>query len=251
MVEKVDKEFSMRFYQWCLQEAKKEIEQDYPILRKINSSSTLAMIDRLNLLSESDRYFLISSLIKGTHQRYINQELTQEEQDIIKHYQNQDVRVACYTKHLNAFEMGVYNLACQTAAANTREEIKKRYNEIIKLDKKKLKASIEAKLKPICGKVCGRDGSNNWDHCLNYGSYLIETNVDISIRFRCIQYCHAIIADDKNNVILRNGISILRCLGLSSDTPLYGFLASEEEKAAETLAAVCKHFIDALPVLLV
>jgi hypothetical protein len=122
------------------------------------------------------------------------------------------------------------------------------------LDQSKLRAAVKKELAPILGKPKGGDPST-WRYRVHVGHFTLCT--EVSCAARGVTYWHLLHAgihehwpEQPKETRVFEAISFLGWLGLGGPTQLKGFSSDEIPKVAQTIGEFCRHFLDALPVLI-
>ena len=245
MMEPLRDQFMMRFYQWARVDANREHSQDFPYLGRIKSSSALRFMEYFGALSEQQKPIAMRAMVKRFHQKgatLSGDAIAPDEQTIIEGYLSwKQVRIPGTSKA--AWD------PCSKAERQLRE-LERAGSLEFKVNRGKLRGILVESLSPIIGE---RDQSwmagDTWRHCLRIGDWLVLTCFDTGGRNRQLAYDHTICV--REHVYLLERTSILSWLGISSQTEWDLVTNSELQDVADTLIHLCRHFLLALPDLLV
>src|SRR5882672_4286390 len=83
--------FAVRYYRWALDAARREVEENFPLLRTVRSALPIRAVAYLESFTEDDRLRVATALVKRSHRRAV--ELTgdswgAEEERIDQDYRN-------------------------------------------------------------------------------------------------------------------------------------------------------------------
>jgi len=233
---KAKQEFEKRYYWWSLSYWENEIRQDFPILRSVKDVIASRAVRIMESLNEKERWIMAKALVKRARQPNIlticGDPLTEE-----------DKRFA--DLFMDLFQMENWREASMTTPEEAKESIK----TLKKLKRNKLKQSIIKELSPILG-----GDYHNWSDWKEFryhnviGPWTILTHFDISGTHYQLSYHHYIVVSE--HVYLGEYLSILRWLGVASETDWEGLCDSDIEPTSKSLAVIIKHFMDAAPKLL-
>ena len=217
-------EFEKRYYQWILQDWKRELRDDLPFLRSVNEQFIIRLIENIE---KNQRWPFVSSLVKRFRRNLLSklgENFTEEDR------KNERLFLA----------------ACDIASFIEPQN----YLEPKKLVKRsQLRSAITKAMVPMLGDNYEDLGDwREWRYRTRIGSWQVLTYIDIGGQGHQLCYHHDIIASE--NVYLAEGISLFSWLAVASQTNWRGLKESDVESATETLAKLVKHFLDIAPKLL-
>jgi len=64
-------EFAIRYYRWSLDDARRELRENFPLLRTVKSSLVIRAIAYLESLADRDRLCGATALVKRSHRRAV------------------------------------------------------------------------------------------------------------------------------------------------------------------------------------
>ena len=224
-------QFEERFYNWCLRDWEREINQDYPFLSSVSYPSSRYAIRIMRSFPDKRRTLLASGLVKRFRQKdlleQLGEEYTEEEKRLVQLY-------------LDVCQRSDW---IETGNRSLEEEGKKR------IKRKELKNCIVNSLSSVFlegYEDCG--GWEVWRYCTKFGPWQLLTYFDVGGTSEELSYDHSIIVSER--VLLFEGISLLSWLGLSGSTSWKVTENSQIEHAAKTATVFCSHFMNAVPKLL-
>lgn len=228
-------EFSVRYYQWSIDSARRELLSGFPMVRLIKGTPSLRFIAYLELLNKKDREILTIAFAKRGHTKaleLLGRSLDGEEKEAIATYLN-----VCMKDDYRYFE-----------------EYCVRKKQAGGIDKKKLKLLIIDRLNLPCGKIWKKYSTFHWSHKTACQGWFIETEIEIRQEspFQ-LKYGHQIVSPAGEPLRVSSGIpitiSLLGWIGIfHSEWNL--LVSGEENAAAESLEIFCQHFLKSAPVLL-
>src|SRR2546428_355874 len=65
-------EFAVRYYRWALDDARREVQADFPLLRTVRSALPIRAVAYLEPFSETERLAKMTSLVKRSHRRAVS-----------------------------------------------------------------------------------------------------------------------------------------------------------------------------------
>lgn len=231
-LEKAKDEFAVRYYQWAMEDFRREMREGFPLLRKIKGSASLRLVTLMQSLGQDEQILLSSGLVKRFHRRATNllkEPLTAQEDSLCQGY-----------------------VASIITPIPAKGEIERRIRAGIarRVNRSRLAALCKKDLQPILGNPSDVWGPrecwyetpiDGWNVCTNVHTY--------GGNFYQLNYHHRI--HPSGSVYeLENGISVLAWLGITSMTNWDLLTDQDMSQAARTLALVCSHFIQAVPSLL-
>jgi len=232
MNNKTIEDFEIRFYKWSLQEWEYEIDNDFPLLKLVDNEGAQETINVFKYLEKQKQKQLAKALIKRGRNASI----------LLKydHYFSEDDE-----KYVQYYVRKSYEESNKMAANRTFQE------EVLpKKERKLIKKCILQKLGHIIGEKY-EDWMGAWDEWKNkrhIGSWIIETQFDISGTVNQLTYFHNIKNVDDEE--LYSHISLFGWLGLGSETGWQIYKKEEIEPIVEHLAILCDRFMNVTPKLL-
>ena len=111
-----------------------------------------------------------------------------------------------------------------------------------KVDRKKLKTAVVARLTPICGGNVGSYGGNSFFFATSIGAWRVQTEIGTGSRLYHLRYRHRVMASSGHMIVC--DLTLLRWLGIAGET--YWQLSGDSEigEAADSLADICAHFLN-------
>jgi len=226
--------FEERLYRWSLAEWRREINEGYPLLRRLKYSTARHVVLMMESFSKEHRWQMARALVKrfspeGVH--HCDEEFTEEDRRYIQMY-------------LDMMEKAIWIEASQRPIIALHPE-----PCLDKLKRKPFRKLLVQRLTPILGADYDHEGGLGWmAYETMVGPWKVRTSIDTGGRYHQLCYDHWILISERER--LYEGASLLRWLGISSQTMWQELDNSEAEWAAESLVKIVKHFMDAVPKLL-
>jgi hypothetical protein len=213
--------FEPKYYQWRLEEAKKEYESGFELLSQMNSYSVRIAVAAMQTLSQEEQSRILPILVKMSEIQLfesMDEKMTEEEKAILQRF--------------------------ETAENNPdlRKKIQEQEKRFKKYPKSQLRESIKKALIEILQPVFYAD---IWFETQISDTWKVSTFIDFENGYG-YYYSHSIFKLDERNTEIRVGsytINLSAWLGLYPCGWL--FMNNEDvEKSANTIAGLCKYFIE-------
>jgi hypothetical protein len=221
----VREEFTLRRYRWALGDAKREVAEDFRMLRLEKSALSLAFVQFAQRLNAGDRLALLTGCIKRAYPRAL--ELTR------------DV--------MTSREESLYNLE----AAHVQTGIAKGLwpfglQERAKIGKKELRKFLRDNLAAGgLGEFDSWQLPAEWRYRVRIGNWIVETYFDTGGSFRQVGFSHAI-RGPKDILLMQRLVG-----GLCAGSNEWDMITdSDLPRVADDLVVLARHFIDSMPQLL-
>ena len=240
-IQEVYNQFTIRYYHWAQADFQREIASGFPLLRQIKDKYLLLrVLPTIESLPVEDQYHLASALVKRFHAKAVkllNTEMTEKEKLLYQWYIDSTKRTGQEELELNK----------QIERFHTK---RKRFATLIKQT-----------LTPVLGNDVTPLGDYEpyyvWQYWTPIGNYTTPlgqltlcTLFDVGGDWHQLCYDHSIV--QKGYAYLTQGarISIFSWLGIASQTMWNLLTDADTAEAAQTLALLCSHFLQAVPALL-
>lgn len=226
-VDEANDEFSVRYYRWALDDARKEVTNSMPLLRSLNTTLALRAVALLDALDDADRQVAATGLVKRFHPRAV--EITRE------------ALTPAETFHVRRWE----------SASVTPTQIEHTLREDLRTRGRVSKAGLVRAVQHRLGGIFGRPPEQitadvrRW--VTGFGAWEVQTWVDVGGRRHQLLYEHKI--SRAPSYRLQERISFLAWMGIAGQTHWDLLGLSNEEKAAASLTEVCSRFMTAVPAL--
>jgi hypothetical protein len=231
---KVKLEFEERFFRWSILQWRNELDSDFLLLKSIKDPYIMFFLERLKKLPENERWIFVKALTKWGRDKdtliRCGEHLTEIDEKYIKSYLDM----------VHGFTSGII--------LTYEEKVKYAEEAIKKINRKKFKKYLTKALEPIFGNNYEPCGRGEWRYRTLVGPWKIFTYIDIGGTYHQLCYDHCISANDHTN--FAESLSILRWLGLASQTNWIGLSDDDIESTANEFAKIVEHFIKAAPKLL-
>ncbi len=228
-VHRVTEEFAVRYYRWASGDFRREIQEDFPFLRRIKGRASLRLMAAMKSLQREEQMRFSTALVKRFHPQALaitGEYLTAEENELVQRYVDS---ILVPTKE--------------------EQEIDRRIQAgtlCLKLNKKELATLINRELQMILGSPSKVRGSREWWYLASIGDWNVHTNVNVAGRHLYqLDYHHRIGTVD-HSCYLAQWATFLSWLGVSSQTTWDLLTESDTPEAVETLALLCSHFMQAV-----
>ncbi len=239
----VRSEIAESCHNWAVKDAHREIVENCPLLRKVRSQAAYLILEMLEPLTEDDRLRLINALVRRFHMGgpdSAGKILTPEDKRLVAQYLEYD-----HDEILPGVRARVPILrdgsGKRLAQAETRFPLPR-------IDRSALHKLIIEKLREVCGGKPVNLGPGSSFFETRVGPWIVSTQFSTTSRFRHFDYRHRIVVP--GGIIVGEGISILRWLGVSGMTDWTLQDESEVECAVQDLSNICAHFLNAAPAIL-
>lgn len=243
-LERAQKEFNVRYYQWALKDWEREIEHDFPFLRTFKGGSAWRALDMMSKMDDGLQRFFAHALAKRFHQeavQVLGERITPEEKRLCRQYcdriDSSPAELLLHERELVG-ERGIY------------------------ADGKLLRRCLRAELRQL-NLEKAESASTLWRYRTGIDRWDILTEVQTTGSYAQVVYSHDIVlARERERVVLDGGqvvtkyitlkkfISLQSWLGISSQSEWCDLLDSDVPQVARAMVAACAHFLSAAPQLL-
>jgi hypothetical protein len=222
-------EFEVRLYKWALLDAKREVDENFSLLRRARSELTTEFLHFAEPLSAEDRLSLLYAHVKHRHEKA--------------------VRLTGHT--LSPREENLYNekkLARRFGVSKDSRAF--RHQDRTQVAKKMLRMVLMDKLKDgSLGEYDPWDpsDSNEWRYRHKVGHWIVETYIDVGGAIHQLSYSHAVKSPEDVTFIMHGLASWFGGVG----NHYWNMLTNENlSEAIDDLRLICQHFLNAVPSLL-
>jgi hypothetical protein len=224
-------EFAIRYYRWSLDDARRELRENFPLLRAVKSSLVIRAIAYLESLADRDRLCGATALVKRSHRRAVElagDSWGAEDEAIDRDYRN----------------------AGRIPRPDEEWSRPARLDEAdkLKLDRGQFLSAVKAEPTPVLGTGEPFSTKHEWRYATPLGPWTLETFIDVGATAHQLAYSHAIRAAAPRP--LREGVSLCGWLGIGGGHTTWNQLTQvDAAAAAQSLARICAHFVQAVPTL--
>jgi hypothetical protein len=230
------KRVAAEFYRWALRDAHREFSGGFPFLSRLKSCVAIDFLEFVDRLPAGDRQALEVCLVKRFHEEgafLAGDKLSRDEGELIERYLKRNIESD--------------ELLGPVRVPSRSEERKwasggKRYL----VDRKKLRTALKEAL-PLTkfgrAETFGKTDAEWW-HVLPVGKWVVQTSVDTGGRRFQLSYSQSV--KQSPNTRLMEHQSILGWLGISGKTGWDLLTDADVPQAAELLAELSSHFIEAM-----
>jgi hypothetical protein len=225
------KEFSQRFYQWSIDDWKREITEGFPFIKMADEDHKrfwLKIMD--NCKTQEEQFAFIKALIKKGISKEILESCNDEFTEKDRRY------VQLYHHIVNNVTMGLIDIG--------KFDIIQRYEAGPKLNQRRFRKCIKKALVPVFGAEYEDWDPGEWRYHTLIGPWKVITHIIAEGGIPQLEYFHDIIASE--HVYLSENPCILPCF---SKVWLY-LIDDDIEPTVYALARFCEHFMNAVPKLL-
>jgi hypothetical protein len=223
-------EFLVRYYRWALDDARREVQEGFPLLRGVKSTLVIRALGFLESFAEIDRPRVATALVKRFHRRAVGitaDSWGPEEERVNRDYQDA-MRI------LRPEEEWYRQALLHDPAA-------------LRLDRARFLAAVKVALAPILGAGEPFSSKHDWRYATPLGPWTLVTLLDVGGRAHQLMYTQTIRAVDPRP--LHEGLSLCGWLGLGGQTAWNQLTEADAPAAAPSLARICAHFLQAAPAL--
>lgn len=222
---KSSSEFCIRYYQWALKDAEREVRQEFPFVSKIKDRSTLSFLAVMEPLPLEQRLSYASILVKNIFKDILN-----DRSNLVTG--NEDILYKQFCNEEKKFEKILY-----------RQEKLETFN--VRINTKRLRSFLEEKLSKLFGDTIQSDGSNRFAYRREIGFWKIDTHIFLGGRAK-LNYMHVISPICEADLRLEPLIVTDMLLWLGVGRMTWNLMTDEDALfVSETLTTICVHFIDA------
>jgi len=232
----VRREFAGRYHQWKFRDARRELDQDFPLLRTVRNPSVYRFLEMTEPMPKEERWQLMKALVKRFHNAglaHVPETITPADQHLIKRYLEYDFGdIAPGVRAKLHFVRGRGQKHLRTQGENLN---------LATVDRTGIQRAIIARLKGICGETLGQYSGADAYFQKRIGSWTMRTEFGTRSRFRHIDYSHRLISP--GGMIVAQGMSLLQWLGIAGETTWQLQGESEIQDAVDALGTMCMHFL--------
>jgi hypothetical protein len=229
--QKAREEFAVRYYHWALEDAQREVREGFPFLKAIKDETSFRFLEIMETFQPKDQVLFALVLVKRAHPTAIEilgEYQTTEEKALINSYLNL-MRVPAHA----VLEIQQQIQLGNAQWANTRT----------------LTANLKKELSNVFDTSPEKFPGQSWWYKTPIGGWRVRTMVGIGkFGHNILHYHHRL--DVVNEMEWGGWISLLSWLGIGLTQ--WDLLTEPDiPTAAQTLAKLCKHFLQAMPSLLI
>ena len=231
-------EFYRRYYLWCLGNWKRELSEDFPLLRTAKIERAGDIIAIILDFPKDEIWNICMAIVKKKlqHKLMTFEELFTE-QDQYYH------QLYCEMMRKKGSE--------RTLRYSKQEEfLDGLRNEILqKTPRKVIRKKVIDSLYPVLGDISEKHGTVGWVYETRIGPWNLTTWIDTGGRSRQLGYSHSIIYTNKCRLF--EGISLERWLGIGGSETKWNNITEENlNQVVSGLTQLIAHFLNAAPKLL-
>jgi hypothetical protein len=222
------REFAARYYRWALEQWRLEIDGGFPLLRTLRDSACTEVLEIMKTMSRDERLEMALILSKRQHLRGVEalgETFSVEEQRLWEHWRHQRTEIRRNS----------------TEAAALSELRKKRIAPF--------RAAIRQVVVPLLGKEVENCHGALYQYEVPIGRFTVATRIDFTGRWNDFYYDH-LIRRTEDSFHFPRSVSVEQWFGIVGSTQWEGLSDEDIPGAVDTLALVCRRFLEAAPHLL-
>ena len=239
------REFAERYFRWSLEDARREVEGDFPFLPRVRNQLVYRFLEMIEPMDKKERFELITALAKRSHPAgpvAASEVLTEKDQNLIAAYLEYD--------HGEVIPGVRARLPIIRDGKHKRMRVEGEGFKLAKIDRRALHRAISERLKNACGPKQGDYGSRSSSYFEKpVGFWIARTEFRTNSKFWHFDYSHCIMTS--GGLIVAQGVTLLHWLGLGGGQTLWELEdESQVADAVEALGEICEHFLRAVGPLL-
>jgi hypothetical protein len=222
-------EFAVRYYRWALDDARREVRENFPLLRAVKSGLTMRAVAYFESRADDERRSTAMALVKRSHRRAV--ELTGDSWGAADEAVDRD-----------------YSSAARTARPEEESYRQTLLHspDTLTIDRGRFLTAVKAQLASVLGAGEPFSTKHEWRYDTSFGPWTLVTLIDVGGSAHQLAYSHALQASGSKP--LREGVSLCGWLGLGGGHTTWNRLTPPDTvEAAQSLARVCAHFVQAVP----
>jgi hypothetical protein len=213
-------EFAVRYYRWALEDFRREIDADFPLIGPIKGSLAIRAVAYLRSPGLGDRHRVATALVKRVHTRAVD--LMGDAWGVSERALADDFPSIMRTPRRE--DEGYRRARGEDPAS-------------VKVSPAQLLAAVKRELTPVLGSE-GEPFSTKyeWRYTTPVGPWTLVTLVDVGGSTHQLAYQHSLRASERS--CLKEGVSVLSWLGIGGGHTQWNQLrGSDIESAAASLAS--------------
>jgi hypothetical protein len=224
--------FARRYYVWCADQVRFEVESDFPILRSVRNATALSYLAHAASLPVKERQVFAQAMLKWRLRHIlpgIGVEFSREEEGMAR-------------------DFGESLTWAKPEVLRDYEE-REQQNADFRIDKAKLWELIKARAPRTFPSGFRPFGRDVWRNEEMRGSWRVTTCVDLGGASRQLGYSHSL-GISPEQPLWEPQISVLSWLGVTGQTDWNYYTASELPALTRTFYSVCERFVSATSALM-
>jgi hypothetical protein len=229
--------FEERYYEWALADAAREVEQDFPFIRRVRDDNAYKFLELIQPMTKAEKSHFITALSRRFRQSILTgiECISPEDKKFIRLFNESD-----YGEILPGIRgrLPITRYLGRKTLITRDEPL-----TLARINRKSLSQAAIEHLRSVLGDKGQFSGPLAW-HCeTQIGPIRVWTSLDAGKRLHHLSYLHHLSDGDKR---ILNGVSTMKWLGISPQTDWQLGSDSEIDETAEALGIFCKHFVDAV-----
>lgn len=220
-------EFAIRYYQWAREEFRREVEQGFPVLKRLKTRpSSLCLYWMAKLTPENQLKFA---------------------DGLAKRFRKDALQITGET--LDDWQVGMIKRYTESGVSlpDPRYDRPEISSVALKFQRKNMWEMVKRHLAPVLKGKPENRGGGTWRYSSSIGKLRLDTHLDFGGRSRLVEYSHNIVFS--GYYLLIQFASVESWLGLAGGTSWSSrdIEQSEHEQTAQLIAELCAHFLQATP----
>jgi hypothetical protein len=223
-IETVRNRFSMRYYRWALEDARREVREDFSLMRKVKQSNLNSLLNWLELYSLKEQMEYFTAMIKHSHHKAAS------------------VAGATVSPQEEALIQKSRIIWMSPTKVRTDILQQKVVGTWRRCNQKKIALLVRKHAEPMLGKDVESSGTHGCRYQTDVPGFIIYTCINFGGRSADISYYQLITTPSGEKV--KHSISLLAWLGIG-ETVWTDLTEADIEPAAEAVVEICRHFLNA------
>ena len=225
-------QFFKRYYKWSFEDWRRELAEDFKLIRMVNDRNSRCIIRLMRGLSHEQRLKAVQSLIRNVNQYALPM--------IQENIQKEDIQFKDF--YSNALRLYDEEESLRTSYENIEHSATKPF------DRKKLQKVIIDTLEADLGEPSPLIKGSEFSYKTTIGPWTVLTDIDTGGRFHQLTYEQRI--TDAEGKLFFGGVSLFKWLGISGQT-MWQYLGDDDiESIAGSFRIILQQFLTATPRLL-
>jgi hypothetical protein len=223
--QQASEEFARRYYLWSLGDARREIREDFRLLRSVIASTSQRYLRHLECLESEEQEEAMVALVKRFHptgMRLAGDVLSEREHEVLANIRE------------------VMRTPLPDEVVSTVAELQKKATS--RPSTKKLAIVANRVLEHSCGTQIGELKGAGRIYRIAVGRWTLTTSIGLGSR---PMYFHRIHLESTPPFLLQDGIALLGWLGMAGQTDWDQLRSGFEEDAITAISSLCSHFLGA------
>jgi len=222
-------EFAIRYYRWAREEFRREVEQEFPVLKKLKTRPSSLCLHWMARLSRENQFKFAEGLAKR-----FNREALQTTGESLDDWQTQMIK-----RYTDSY----------VALPDPRDVRPDIGAGKLKSRRKGVLALVKRHVTQVLQQHPENCGGGTWRYTNPIGLLQLETHFDFGGRSRLVEYSHTVVFTRYHFLVHLASIQSWLGLGGATSWTALDIEESEEDEIARLIAELCAHFLNAAPIL--